>query len=70
MYAVEFEAKIKSGTIEIPPQYRDSLKEVVKVIILADGQEETVNLIDQLLKSPLKIEGFQPLARDEIYACV
>jgi hypothetical protein len=68
MYAVEFQAKIKEGTIEIPLQYRDQLKEVVRVIILADVQEKTVNVIDQLLEKPLKIEEFQPLSRDEIYA--
>jgi hypothetical protein len=68
MYAVEFQAKIVKGTIEIPLQYRDQLKEVVKVIILADAPEQTVNMIDQLLEKPLKIEGFQPLSRDEIYA--
>ena len=35
MYAVEFQAKIKEGTIEIPLQYRDQLQEVVKVLIKA-----------------------------------
>ncbi len=70
MYAIEFQAKIKEGTIMVPLQYRDKLKAVVRVIILADTQEKTHNLIDQLLESPLKIEGFQPLSRDEIYAHV
>ena len=68
MYAIEFQAKIKEGTIQVPPQYRDKLKEVVRVIILTDVQEETGSLIDQLLESPIKVKGFRPLSRDEIYA--
>ena len=68
MYAIEFQTRINEGVIQIPLQYRDKLKQVVKVIILANVQENTVNLIDQLLESPLKVEGFQPLSREEIYA--
>ncbi len=68
MYAIEFQTRIEEGVIQIPLQYRDKLKQVVKVIILANVQGNTVNLIDQLLESPLKVEGFQPLSREEIYA--
>jgi len=68
MYAVEFQAKIENGVIRIPPQYRQQLKEVVTVIILADAHEKSDNLIDRLLESPLKATGFQPLSREEIYA--
>jgi hypothetical protein len=70
MYAVEFQAKVKNGTIEIPSQYRDKLKEVVRVIVLAEMEEKTNNLIDQLLETPFRIKGFQPFSRDEIYAQV
>jgi len=68
MYAIEFQTRIEEGVIQIPLQYRDKLKQVVRVIILANVQEKTANLIDQLLESPLKVEGFQPLSREEIYA--
>ncbi len=67
MHAVEFQAKIKNGMIEIPSQYQGKLKEVVRVIILTDEGETTTNLIDQLLASPLKVENFKPLSRAEIY---
>ena len=67
MHAVEFRAKIKNGTIEIPSQYKDKLKEIVRVIILTDESEPTANLIDQLLASPLKVKNFKPLSRAEIY---
>lgn len=66
MQAVEFQAKIKNGTIEIPSQYKDKLRDVVRVIILTDEREPTANLIDQLLASPLKIRSFTPLSRAEI----
>jgi hypothetical protein len=64
MYAIEFQTRIEEGVIQIPLQYRDKLKQVVRVIILSNAQEKTVNLIDQLLESPLKVEGFQPLSRE------
>jgi hypothetical protein len=70
MYAIEFQAKVKNGTIEIPSQYRDKLKRVVRVIVLAEVEEKTDNLIDQLLETPFRLKGFEPLSRDEIYARV
>jgi hypothetical protein len=66
MYAVEFQAKIKNGTIEIPEVYRKGFKERVRVILLAEEESATVNLIDQLLQHPLKVAGFKPLSREEI----
>lgn len=65
MYAIEFPAKIKDGMIEVPLQYRSRLQEKVKVIILMEESEPGVNMIDQLLASPLKIANFRPLSRDE-----
>lgn len=67
MYAVEFQAKVKNGTIEIPEVYRGRFKERVRVILLTEDTSATVNLIDQLLQHPLKVAGFKPLAREEIY---
>ena len=67
MEAVEFQARIKDGKIEIPSQYRDKLKDKVRVIVLTEQNETDTNLIDQLLASPLKIKEFKPLSRAEIY---
>jgi hypothetical protein len=67
MYAVEFQAQIKNGTIEIPEMYRSRLKERVRVILLAEEESTTENLIDQLLQHPIKLAAFKPLAREEIY---
>jgi hypothetical protein len=67
MYAVEFQAQIKNGTIEIPEVYRSRLKERVRVILLAEEESTAENLIDQLLQHPIKLAEFKPLAREEIY---
>ena len=67
MYAVEFQTKVKNGTIEIPEVYRDRFKERVRVILLAEEESTTLNLIDQLLQRPVKVAGFKPLTREEMY---
>jgi hypothetical protein len=67
MYAVEFQAQIKNGTIEIPEAYRSHFKERVRVILLAEEESPTITLIDQLLQHPLKVPGFKPLTREEMY---
>lgn len=68
MYAIEFQARIKDGTIQIPREYQERLKASVRVIILVDVPRPTDTLIDQLLTQPLQIPDFQPLSRDGIYA--
>jgi hypothetical protein len=67
MYAVEFQAKIKDGTIEIPELYRNRFKERVRVILLAEEESTDETFIDKLLQHPLKVAGFKPLAREAIY---
>lgn len=69
MYAIEFKAKIKNGIIKVPKEYVNELRENVKVIVLKDEKVELrkVNMIDHLLDSPLKINSFKPLPREEIY---
>ena len=67
MYAVEFQAQINDGTIEIPEAYRHRFKERVRVILLAEEESPTGDLIDQLLQHPLKVAGFKPFTRDELY---
>ncbi|MGH8064649.1 MAG: hypothetical protein ACRERE_05305 [Candidatus Entotheonellia bacterium] len=67
MYAVEFQAKIKDGTIEIPEMYRNRFKAHVRVILLAEDKNAAETFIDQLLQHPLKVKGFKPLTREEMY---
>jgi hypothetical protein len=67
MYAVEFQAKVKNGSIEIPEEYKTRFKERVRVILLAEEENTAANFIDQLLQHPIYIAGFTPLTREEIY---
>ena len=57
MYAVEFQANVKNGIIEIPAQYRSQLKQRVRVIVLAEPDDQPSSLIDQLLETPLRPFG-------------
>lgn len=69
MYAIEFKTKIKNGIIKVPKEYIDTLRENVKVIVLKDEKvkQKKVNMIDRLLNTPLKINSFKPLTKEEIY---
>ena len=67
MFAIEFRAKVKDGLIEIPPEHRDKLKNEVRVIILTKDTEPHSNMIERLLSAPLRLKGFKPLSRTEIY---
>lgn len=71
MFAIEFQAKIENGVIEIPAEYREQISQEkrVKVIPIADRSQgdRQPDLIDRLLASPLKVDGFTPLQREEIY---
>lgn len=69
MQAVEFRTTIKNGVIEIPRQYLRHLSNRVRVILLVEQTPKTtVNFIDQLLAHPVRVQGFRPLTREEIYA--
>jgi hypothetical protein len=67
MYAIEFKTKIRNGIIEIPEKFRSQLKETVRVILLTESAMGANDIIEELLKSPLKINDFKPYKRDEIY---
>jgi len=75
MFAIEFKTKIKNGVIELPKRFRDSITDTVKVIILKEvpPPHETgiiikPDIIEKLLASPLEIQGFHAMKRNEIYA--
>jgi hypothetical protein len=67
MYAIEFQTKIKNGIIEIPSKYASRLQENAKVILLMEEHPKPSGIIEQLLKSPIKVKSFTPLTREEIY---
>ncbi|PDW00527.1 hypothetical protein [Candidatus Viridilinea mediisalina] len=67
MYAVEFEVKTKDGTIEIPLQYRNKVRGVIRVIILVEEEQPEMNMIAHLMKNPIQAPNFKPMNRSEIY---
>jgi hypothetical protein len=67
MFAIEFQAQVKNGVIEIPAAYRDQLTESVRVIILTPDRPQATGIIARLLETPLEDPTFVPLTRDEIY---
>ena len=74
MHAIKFKTKIKNGYIELPKKLKNSLKHKVKVIIIGEDNISysgkyfgNVNIIDELLKSPIHLKNFIPLTREEIH---
>jgi hypothetical protein len=37
-------------------------------LLVEETPKTTVNFIDQLLAHPVRVQGFRPLSREEIYA--
>lgn len=69
MHAIEFQATIKDGMIEIPSKYRDEFRDRVKVRLQAlEEPTHCRNMIDELMARPLKLTGFRPLSREEAHA--
>ena len=69
LHTVEFQATVKDGTIEIPPEHRAEFRDRVHVR-LQTIEEPTGErtYLDELLAHPLKLKGFRPLSRDEAHA--
>jgi hypothetical protein len=69
MITVEFQATIENGTIKIPEQYQQQLKQlnIVKVTLQQETSEQVENYLQYLLKHPLKVEELIPIKREEIY---
>ncbi|MGH7494808.1 MAG: hypothetical protein ACREOO_20745 [bacterium] len=68
MNVIAFQTKIKNGAIEVPAQYRKQLGTHVKVIVFpVRGKKNRNDLIEQLLESPVEVEGFAPFKREEMY---
>ena len=69
MQIIEFRAKTKNGIIQIPSEFMGIVAEVVQVILIAQsGKIKQLDIIDELMANPLKVEGFKPMTRDEAHA--
>ena len=67
MYAIEFQTRVMNGSIEIPDEFKDKLAGLVRVIVLTKEKAAENDMISRLLASPIKLENFKPLTREEIY---
>ena len=68
MNAIEFQATIKNGIIEIPREYLEDLADRVRgILLVGEAPASTANLIDQLLAQPVRMKGFRPLTREEVH---
>lgn len=66
--AVEFQAKIQNGLIQIPDEYKQELGEGddIKVIVLVKKKSSRKrDIIDELTDNPVQVDGL--LSREEIY---
>ncbi len=66
--AVEFQAKIQNGLIQIPDEYKQELHEGddIKVIVLVTKKSSKKrDIIDELTENPVQVDGV--LSREEIY---
>ncbi|NEP19971.1 MAG: hypothetical protein F6J97_24300 [Leptolyngbya sp. SIO4C1] len=72
MFAVELQAEIRDGKIqiEIPEEYQENLLEgdSVKLVILKpDKKFPEDGIIAQLTQNPIPVKGIRNLKREEIY---
>lgn len=69
MHTVEFQAMVKNGTIEIPPEHRAEFRDRVRVRLQTlERPVGSRTYLDELIAHPLKLKGFRPLTRDEAHA--
>lgn len=70
MEAVEFEANIKNGSIEVPAAYRSGLTEgdKVKVILLKPRSTEQIQAVKALFKETQALPQARAITEDEIAA--
>ncbi|MCC5603008.1 hypothetical protein [Nostoc favosum] len=67
--AVEFQAKIQNGLIQIPDEYKQEFGEGddIKVIILVKKKSfSKKDIIDELTENPIQVNGV--LSPEEIYS--
>jgi hypothetical protein len=67
MIAIEFDAQVTNGQIEIPNQHRSQLQGTVHVVVFPQSETKGTNKIDELLRQPIQMPTFQPLTRDQAH---
>lgn len=67
MHAIEFQATIQNGVIEVPAYYHSQLSKHAKVIVLMDEEQQQTGFLARLLQEPISRTDFTPLTREETY---
>lgn len=68
MYAVEFEATVRNGVIEVPAEVRESLSDRVRVILLVrEERKGKRNRVEYLMDHPVRLADPGPLTREETH---
>lgn len=69
MSFITFKAPIKDGMIEIPAKYKQALSgtDQVEVTISTRPHTAKTGLIAKLLESPIVVDDFVPLSREETH---
>jgi hypothetical protein len=70
MQAIEFETQIENGVIAIPAEYQQTFVDhtSVKVILLKpEVEDNSPDMIADLLAHPLEIDNLIPQSRDELH---
>ncbi len=67
--AVEFQAKIQNGLIQIPDEYKQDLSEgddIKVIVLLTKNISFKRDIIDELTENPVQVDSV--LSRQEIYS--
>jgi len=66
-----FNAKVNNGTIEVPAEYQEEIRnaEIVQIVILKPSPKKKrfpqTGIVAQLTANPIQITDFKPLTREE-----
>jgi plasmid replication initiation protein len=66
--AVEFQATVKNGFIQVPDEYKSELEEGIEIKVIALVKKKLPrqrDIIDELTENPVKVDKI--LTREEIY---
>jgi hypothetical protein len=67
MAAIEFDATVTNGTIQVPAAHQRELEGEVHVVVYPRSVSNAPSKIDELLHQPLDVSGFRPLTREEAH---
>lgn len=64
--AIEFTTKINKGMIQIPQEYYQDLNEELEVEVIVKLKKKE-GLMDKLAESPIPVNNWRQLTRDDIH---